>query len=84
MEKIDRMGVLVLMSHLVITLAVFGLYAYFVHMGKDTTSIETIILVIIGYWFGAIGKETIRPTSQTQIQQANEVKVNDNKETEVK
>jgi hypothetical protein len=75
MTKVDRMGVLVLMSHLIITLAVLGLYAYFVHMGKDTTSVETIILVIIGYWFGAIGKETIRPTQQTQIHQAKEVKV---------
>jgi hypothetical protein len=83
-REIDRMGVYVLMAHLVITLAVFALYAYFVSVGKDTTSIETIILVIVGYWFGAIGKETIRPTNQTQVQHANEVKVNDNKETEVK
>jgi flagellar basal body-associated protein FliL len=81
MKNVDRMGVLVLMAHLIITIAVLGLYAYFVHMGKDTAQIETMLLVILGYWFGAMGTSAIRPNAGTQINQANEVKVNQPSET---
>lgn len=83
MKKIDRMGVLVLMSHLIITIAILGLYGLFVYMGKDVSTVEMILMVIIGYWFGAIGKDSIRPNAQTQINQPNEVKImpgEDNKE----
>jgi hypothetical protein len=81
MKNIDRMGVYVLMSHLVITIAVLVLYAYFVYMGKDTAQIETMLLVILGYWFGAMGTSAIRPNPpQTQINQANEVKVGQQEE----
>jgi hypothetical protein len=76
MKKIDRMGVYVLMSHLIITMAILTLYGLFMYMGKDVTSIETILLVVMGYWFGAVGSNALRPNAQTQIHQANEVKVN--------
>lgn len=75
MKKVDGMGVLVLMAHLVITLAMLGLYGVFAYYGKPVTTIENMLLVIVGYWFGAIGTNAIRPSNQTQIQQANEVKV---------
>lgn len=61
MKKIDRMGVLVLMSHLVITLAMLGLYGVFAYIGKPVTTIENMLLIVIGYWFGAMGTQSIRP-----------------------
>lgn len=75
MQKVDRMGVLVLMSHLLITLAMIALYAVFAWLGKPVTTIENMLLVIVGYWFGAMGTNAIRPNTGTQINQANEVKV---------
>lgn len=74
-NKVDRMGVLVLMSHLLITLAMIVLYAVFAWLGKPVTTIENMLLVIVGYWFGAMGTQAIRPNGGTQINQANEVKV---------
>lgn len=73
--KIDRMGVLLLMAHLVITLSMLALYAFFAYLGKPITTIENMLLVIVGYWFGAMGTSSIRPSSGTQINQANEVKI---------
>lgn len=80
MAKVDRMGVLVLMSHLIVTLAIIAVYVVFAYMGKPLTTIENMLLVIIGYWFGAMGTNAIRPNSSTQINQANEVKVNQTEE----
>ena len=59
MKKIDRMGVLVLMSHLVITLAFITIYAFAMFKGHDDDTLRTILTVIVGYWFGAVGKEAI-------------------------
>lgn len=76
MKKIDRMGVLILMAHLVITLAILALYGIFAYLGKPITTIENMLLVIVGYWFGAMGMGGgVRPNSNTQINQANEVKI---------
>lgn len=58
--KIDRMGVLVLTAHLIITLAMIAVYALFALQGKPLTTIENMLLVIVGYWFGAMGSNTIR------------------------
>lgn len=80
--KIDRMGVLVLMAHLIITLAILALYGIFTWLGKDLGTIETILLMIVGYWFGAMGTSAIRPNAGTQINQANEVKIEKPKEEE--
>lgn len=74
-KKLDRMGVLVLVSHLVITLAILAIYAVFTIMGKNVGTIEMILMVIIGYWFGAIGNNQIRPNGLTQIQKADNVQV---------
>lgn len=76
MGKVDKMGVYVLVSHLVITLAIVAVYSYTVFTGKGDATLQTILTVIIGYWFGSMGTSAIRPNSQTQINQANEVKVN--------
>jgi hypothetical protein len=71
--KIDGLGVWVLMSHLIITIAILGLYAYMLHTGKgDDETIKTILTIIVGYWFGSIGANAIRPSTQIQAQ---EVKV---------
>lgn len=77
MKNIDKMGVLVLMAHLVVTILMLAVYVAFAYMGKPLTTIENMLLVIVGYWFGAMGTQAIRPSNQTQIQQANEVKVNE-------
>jgi hypothetical protein len=70
------MGVFVLLSHLIITLAVIAVYVTLQIMGKPVNTIEMILMAIVGYWFGAIGNNAIRPNSQTSIHNAQEVKVN--------
>lgn len=57
--KLDRMGVLVLMSHLIITLAMLALYALFAWLGKPLTTIENMLFVVVGYWFGALGTNAL-------------------------
>ena len=83
LKNVDKMGVLVLMSHLIVTVLILVVYVAFAYMGKPLTTIENMLLVIVGYWFGAIGTNAIRPSNQTQIQQANEVKVNEGQKEEV-
>lgn len=58
--KIDRMGVFVLMSHLIITLVILGIYGYTLHTGNGDETLKTILTVIIGYWFGSMGVTAIR------------------------
>jgi hypothetical protein len=58
--KIDRMGVLVLMSHLIITLVILAIYGYTLHTGQGDETLKTILTVIIGYWFGSMGAQAIR------------------------
>lgn len=64
MKNIDKMGVIVLMSHLIITLTFIGVYAYTLFNGQVDDTLRTIITVIVGYWFGAMGKDTIRRPPQ--------------------
>jgi hypothetical protein len=64
--KIDKMGVVLLMAHLLVTLAILGVYALFAYLGKPLTTIENMLLIIIGWWFGAIGKETLRKPTPTE------------------
>lgn len=59
-DKLDRMGVLVLMSHLVITLVVLGIYGWSLASGTGDETLKTILTVIIGYWFGSMGSAAIR------------------------
>jgi len=58
--KIDRMGVLVLMAHLIITLTILAIYAYTLHSGQGDETLKTVLTVIIGYWFGSMGSTAIR------------------------
>lgn len=60
MLNTDKMGVLVIVSHLVITLAFIAVYAYTIVSGQSDDTLRTILTVIVGYWFGAMGKDVIR------------------------
>lgn len=84
MLKVDRMGVMVLLSHLIITLVILGIYGFTLYTGNGDETLKTILTVIIGYWFGSMGVNAIRPNTSTQINQANEVKVMPNEEPKVK
>lgn len=57
--KIDKMGVLILMAHLIITLAVIAAYLITLYLGKPDEALKIAIPVIIGYWFGAMGSNTL-------------------------
>lgn len=58
--KLDKMGVLLLLSHLIITLAFIIVYGYTLYTGKDDDTLRTILTVIVGYWFGAMGNDAIK------------------------
>lgn len=64
MKNIDRMGLVVLLSHLVITLVVLGIYAYSVFAGHEDETLRTILTVIIGYWFGAVGMDAVKNNNE--------------------
>jgi hypothetical protein len=70
--KVDRMGVLVLMSHLIITLAVIAIYAYTLHTGNGDETLKTILTVIVGYWFGSMGSNAIRAKKQEETKKEGE------------
>lgn len=55
-----RMGVYVLVSHLIITLAVIVLYGLSMFTGKDTSVLEGLLFVVFGYWFGSITKDSLK------------------------
>jgi hypothetical protein len=74
--NLDRMGVLVLMSHLIITLSIVVGYIVLSVLNKDVTTFSMLLIAAVSYWFGAMGSNTLRPNSQTQIHNAGEVKVN--------
>lgn len=60
MKKLNKMEVYIIMSHLIITLAFIGVYAYTLASGQEDSTIRTILTVIVGYWFGAMGQEQIK------------------------
>jgi hypothetical protein len=65
--KIDKMGVIVLMAHLVITLVVIAAYLFTLWLGKPDEIFKVAIPVIIGYWFGAMGATSLRKkTDETE------------------
>ena len=59
-KKTDRMGLVIIMSHLIITLVVLGIYAYSIFAGLEDETLRTVLTVIIGYWFGAMGNDVIK------------------------
>ncbi len=66
MKNLDKMGVLVLMSHLIITLVVLGIYGWTLHSGQGDETLKTILTVIVGYWFGSMGREALRKPTDEQ------------------
>lgn len=62
--KIDKLGVLVLMSHLIITLAILAIYGYTLYTGNGDETLKTVLTVIIGYWFGSMGVTALRNTDE--------------------
>lgn len=58
--KTDKMGVYVLMSHLLITLAIIVVYAYTLISGNQDETLKTVLTVIVGYWFGSMGGQAIK------------------------
>ena len=59
MNKINE-GVIVIASHLIITLAVLLVYVYTLYTGADDETLKTVLTVIVGYWFGSMGITAIK------------------------
>ncbi len=51
----QRTEVLTIMAHLLITLAVILSYGYTVAIGKPDTTLQNLLLLCGGFWFGAMG-----------------------------
>lgn len=78
--KMDRMGLMMLVSHLIITLVILAIYGFTLYTGQGDETLKTILTVIIGYWFGSVSLGAIRPNTQIQ---ANEVKVEEKPKEEI-
>lgn len=63
--EIEKMGVYVLVAHLIITLAIIGVYCYTLITGQGDETLKTILTVIVGYWFGSMGVNAIKAPSQS-------------------
>jgi len=46
------------MAHLLITLTIISIYGYTVAIGKPDTTLQNLLLIIGGFWFGAMGVTT--------------------------
>jgi hypothetical protein len=58
--KLDRMGVLYLVAHLIITLGILGVYLYSLTTGHPDETSKVLLYTIVGYWFGAVGMDKIK------------------------
>lgn len=65
MKTIGGTGVLYVMAHLLITLAILGVYAYSVATGHPDETSKALLFSIVGYWFGAVGLDKIKPGQAT-------------------
>ena len=73
--SIDKMGVYILLAHLIITLAIISVYCYTLVTGQGDETLKTILTVIVGYWFGSMGVNAIKaPTIQPNTVVTTEVK----------
>lgn len=61
-ELVKRTEVLYLLAHLSITVMVLGSYVFLKTSGHDDQTLESLILIIGGWWFGAMGKATVADT----------------------
>lgn len=50
-----RMEVIIVMAHLLITLSILGVYAVTLYHGTPDTTLQNLLLIVGGYWFGAMG-----------------------------
>lgn len=54
------MGVWLLLAHLLITLVLIGGYLYTVLTGAPDVTLQNIINIVVGYWFGALGADKMK------------------------
>jgi hypothetical protein len=59
--KVNGMGVFYLVAHLIITLAILGAYVYSLAIGHPDETSKVLLYTIVGYWFGAVGFDKIKP-----------------------
>ena len=64
--KIDKMGVVIIAAHLVITLVVIIGYIICIVRGIAAPQLETMAFMIMAYWFGAMGANKLAKTVQTE------------------
>ena len=57
--KIDRMGLVVIAAHLIITLVVVIGYIICIIKRIPAPQLETMAFMIMAYWFGAMGANKI-------------------------
>lgn len=61
MNTITKTGVLLIVAHLLITLAIIGGYLItYWHTGHPDETFKFGIATILGYWFGAIGYDKLK------------------------
>ena len=51
------------MAHVVITLCILGVYAVTLIKGAPDTTLQNLLLIIGGYWFGAMGQGMMKKSS---------------------
>ena len=66
---LDKMEVLVLMAHLKITILIIGTYVASVLLVKPDNTLEMAVFAVIGYWFGAVGKNMKANNGEVQQQE---------------
>lgn len=56
---LNRLEVLTVMAHLLITLCILGAYVFTIHIGTPDETLKNLLLLIGGYWFGVMGKQQV-------------------------
>lgn len=60
--------VLLIMAHLLITVTLLGSYVFLRVSGYDDTTLENLLLIVGGYWFGAVGGQQMKKNLQEKRQ----------------
>jgi len=73
MKMMDK-GVLIIMSHLIITVLILIGYMLTAYHGHADDTLKYILFSVVGYWFGAIGlpKTTDKQNDNSKGGNANE------------
>jgi hypothetical protein len=53
-------GVLILMSHLIITILLIAGYVFTLYNGHGDDTLKGILFTVVGYWFGAVGLDKVK------------------------